>query len=362
MAKQTASSIVPAMDRAPERQIATLVFLDLESTGLPSFMPKRKVNITEVSLIAVAREHLRAPLRYLHKLTFCVRPRSAVMLQAAEMSGLDNVELESCPPFSTTARVIEDFLYALPQPVCLVAHNGDAFDFPLLCAEMKHASPGTDLMAFFCCDSLPAFRHILGSAADPQEVQEVIQLGQLDAHFWDRFLATDDFLATADDQEPLEQPASRPLNTTPQRKNPVAPPPIKKKRSAAEDARDRRPPNASAVRRPLFQDSTQNGSPRQTPPNGKPAREEGAPRLANNGDAGIQTGGRWSSNGKKTALKFNLSSVYERVVGQQMPSAHEAEVDSRALAEICARLGSVFLRYVDAKHSMLESVAPMWEP
>lgn len=324
MAKQTASLIVPAIDRAPEREMATLVFLDLESTGLPAFMPKRKVNITEVSLIAVAREHLQVPLRYLHKLTFCVRPRSAVMLQAAEMSGLDNVELEYCPPFSSTARVIEDFLYALPQPVCLVAHNGDAFDFPLLCAEMKHASPGTDLMAFFCCDSLPAFRHILGSAADPQEVQEVIQLGQLDPHFWDRFLATDD------DLEPLEQPALRPLDTTPQRGNPAAPPPIKKKRSAAGD---RRPPNASSVRRPLFQD---------------PAREGGGPKLV--------------QPAKTKALGFKLSSVYERVVGQPMPAAHEAEADSRALAEICARLGSVFLKYVDAKHSMLDSVAPMWEP
>lgn len=346
------------MDKAPERQIATLVFLDLESTGLPSFMPRRKVNITEVSLIAVAREHLRIPLRILHKLTFCVRPRNAVMLHAAEMSGLDNVELESCPPFSSTARVIEDFLYALPQPVCLVAHNGDAFDFPLLCAEMKHACPGMDLMAFFCCDSLPAFRHILGSAADPQEVQEVIKLGQLDANFWDDFLAMD-LTTTGDDEEPLNQPAARPVDTTPQRNSPAAPPPIKKKRSAAEDCR---PPNASTVRRPLFQDSTQNGSPKQTPPSGKPAREEGAQRLAKNGDGGIQTGGRCSASGKKAAVKFKLGSVYERVVGQPMPLAHEAEVDSRALAEICARLGSPFLKYVDAKHGMLENVAPMWEP
>lgn len=65
---------------------------------------------------------------------------------------------------------------------------------------------------------------------------------------------------------------------------------------------------------------------------------------------------------KTKALGFKLSSVYERVVGQPMPAAHEAEADSRALAEICARLGSVFLKYVDAKHSMLDSVAPMWEP
>lgn len=356
---RTASSIGPTADKAPDRQIATLVFFDLETTGLPSFMPRRKVNITEVSLIAVAREHLRIPLRILHKLTFCVRPRNAVMLQAAEMTGLDNMELESCPPFSSTARVIEDFLYALPQPVCLVAHNGDAFDFPLLCAEMKYACPGMDLMAFFCCDSLPAFRHILGSAADTQEVQEVIELGQLDANFWDDFIATD-VTTTADDEEPLDQPTSRPVDMTPQGKNPMEPPPIKKKRPAAEDARDRRPPNASTVRRPLFQDSTQNGSPKQSPPNGKLAREEGARRLLNNGDAGVQTGGRLSVSGKKTAVKFKLSNVYERVVGQPMPSAHEAEVDSRALAEICARLGSVFLKYVDDKHGMLDSVAPMW--
>ena len=37
----------------------------------------------------------------------------------------------------STENVINSFLSHLPSPVCLVAHNGDAYDFPLLKAEME---------------------------------------------------------------------------------------------------------------------------------------------------------------------------------------------------------------------------------
>ena len=36
------------------------------------------------------------------------------------------------------------FLIRLPPPVCLVAHNGDLYDFPLLKAEMERS--GTELL------------------------------------------------------------------------------------------------------------------------------------------------------------------------------------------------------------------------
>jgi hypothetical protein len=51
-------------------------------------------------------------------------------------------------------------LSCLPSPVCLVAHNGNAYDFPLLKAELEklgtEINPGT-----LCADSLLGLRELL---------------------------------------------------------------------------------------------------------------------------------------------------------------------------------------------------------
>ncbi|KAH7983114.1 uncharacterized protein LOC119379579 [Rhipicephalus sanguineus] len=323
-----------------QRQIETLVFLDLESTGLPDLMPRRKVNVTELSLIAVPRKLLRNPLRCLHRLSFCVQPRNAVTVDAADITGLDNWDLQWCPSFGEMAQVMEKFLYTLQPPICLVAHNGDKFDFPLLRAELKHAAPGIDLTAFFCCDSLPAFREILGDAADPQEVTEVIALGEVGNDFWEAFEAADITSASDSDEHLPSQPVERPTHQTPPNKASASdgiPPPVKKRRGAREE-NGQRPQQCKLVARRLFQDAA--------PANGSNTSSTSAVKKP-------------VANGKK--VQFKLGKVYERVMGTEMPLAHEAEADCRALAEICARLGSRFLEYVDAKHHMLQNVTPMWE-
>lgn len=330
------------MDRPPgqRRQIETLVFLDLESTGLPDLMPRRKVNVTELALIAVPRKLLHTPLRCVHKLSFCVEPRSAVTVDAANITGLDNWDLQWCPSFAEIAHVVEKFLYTLQPPICLVAHNGDKFDFPLLRAELKHAAPGIDLTAFFCCDSLPAFREILGDAADPQEVTEVTALGELGKDFWEAFEAADIMSGSDSDEQLLSQPLERPAHRTPQNKASASggiPPPAKKKREVHGQNGQRLQQHRLVARRLFADDVPVNGS-------------NTSSTMAIN---------KTSVNGKK--VQFKLGKVYERVVGTEMPSAHEAEADCRALAEICARLGNRFLEYVDAKHHMLQNVTPMWE-
>ncbi|KAK8773339.1 uncharacterized protein LOC144115541 [Amblyomma americanum] len=364
------------MDRLPgQRQIETLVFLDLESTGLPDTMPRQKVNVIELSLIAVARKHLQLPLRCVHKLTYCVQPRNAVTCQAAHITGLDNWELELCPLFREVADMIEKFLYTLQPPICLVAHNGDKFDFPLLRAELKHASPGIDLMSFFCCDSLPAFREILGNAADSREVNELTALHELDQEFWQAFDAS-----MSDEEEQLSRPVIRPVNSTPQRRPPgfqgnrSAPPPPKKTRpESGMTGSHSQLQHPSVAKKELF--------PSDVGPATASGSAQHSSRTKANGNNGVShmllecesvlalprsviappsfTGGSKSVNDKRN-IRFKLASVYERVMGTEMPVAHEAEADCRALAEICARLGRPFLEYVDAKHRMFDSVAPMW--
>lgn len=365
------------MDRPPgqPRQIETLVFLDFETTGLPGYMPRRKVNVIELSLIAVPRKLLKIPLRYQHKLTFCVQPKNAITVEAARISGLNNWELQMCPSFGEVADVVEKFLYTLQQPICLVAHNGDKFDFPLLRAELKHASPGIDLTAFFCCDSLPAFREILGDAADLQEVTEVTALGELGKDFWEAFEAADVMSVNDSDEELQSQPLERPTESTPQNKASASrgvPPPAKKRREACEETGQRS--HQSVTRRLFPDDAPANGSNapstsaiNRTFVNGNKAASSQLHKesngLASYGTALTvpSTNGSCHSAKGNRKVRFSLESVYERVVGTKIPSAHEAEADSRALAEICARLGSRFLEYVDAKHHMLQNVAPMWE-
>jgi hypothetical protein len=38
-----------------------------------------------------------------------------------------------------TGELINNFLARLPAPLCLVAHNGDLYNFPLLKAELEKA-------------------------------------------------------------------------------------------------------------------------------------------------------------------------------------------------------------------------------
>ncbi|CAB3379478.1 Hypothetical predicted protein [Cloeon dipterum] len=159
--------------------VRTLAFFDLETTGLPHEQPR--VRVTELSVVAVTVADLRAASprlpRILHKLTMCVNPCSPVQPIASQVSGLDNFMLEGHPTFKTaTCDTLGSFLQRLPPPVCLVAHNGHRFDFPLLAKEFlyaKRAFPNNIL----CADTLPCFRELLS----PRKVaKQVIPRRRLD--------------------------------------------------------------------------------------------------------------------------------------------------------------------------------------
>lgn len=52
--------------------------------------------------------------------------------------GLDNFLLEKEDPFNEkVTAVISSFLNTCASPICLVAHNGYVFDFPLLREEFR---------------------------------------------------------------------------------------------------------------------------------------------------------------------------------------------------------------------------------
>ena len=73
----------------------------------------------------------------MNKLTVCVYPLATILPEVSMITGLDNYNLSGQATFDTeTGELLNSFLARLPKPLCLVAHNGGLYDFPLLKAEL----------------------------------------------------------------------------------------------------------------------------------------------------------------------------------------------------------------------------------
>jgi hypothetical protein len=98
--------------------------------------------------------------RVLNKLTICVYPMAIIMPQVSSITGLDNYNLTGQARFDkNTGDLLNIFLERLPSPVCLVAHNGNFYDFPLLKAELEKA--GLELRStILCIDSNACHRAV----------------------------------------------------------------------------------------------------------------------------------------------------------------------------------------------------------
>ena len=159
----------------------TLVYLDIEATGLKS---SGRPRISEITFVAIKTQKIlnlnhklmekvnntKSPehileletllLRVLNKLTLCVYPMATILPEVSRLTGLDNYNLLDQSRFDKrTGSLLNAFLSLLPLPVCLVAHNGDLYDFPLLQAELLKA--GVELRSdIFCVDSFIGLKEI----------------------------------------------------------------------------------------------------------------------------------------------------------------------------------------------------------
>ena len=177
-------------------KIKTLVYCDLEATGLKN---SGRPRITELSFVAVNTESildLNAMLisniqknrikveslfpRVVNKLTVCLYPMATILPEVSAITGLDNYNLSGQATFDrNTGELLNSFLARLPAPLCLVAHNGDLYDFPLLKAELEKAGitlpPDT-----LCADSYVGMKEIFKIIEDSKHLKknmDFIRLG-----------------------------------------------------------------------------------------------------------------------------------------------------------------------------------------
>lgn len=148
-------------------QIKTFAFLDLETTDLPC-NDNNTTRIIEMSVITVQTSHLFEKTPSIrNKLSLCINPRKMISSDTERLTGLSNAALEHAAPFSAdTVSMIATFLNHNPKPICLVAHNGNRFDYPILRTEIEKT--GCKLPDdILCIDSLLAFQAL--------EIQKPIQ-------------------------------------------------------------------------------------------------------------------------------------------------------------------------------------------
>lgn len=146
-----------------QRNISTYVFLHLNTTCLPK---EGECRVTELCLLAVNKNDLHKNSefpRVTNKLVLCLNPEREILHKATEISYLTNEKLIHQQSFTPKpASQIKFFLKHLEEPVCLVAHYGNGFDFPVLKDELMRVRKGILLDKILCADSLDIL-HLLDS-------------------------------------------------------------------------------------------------------------------------------------------------------------------------------------------------------
>ncbi|XP_014482030.1 PREDICTED: uncharacterized protein LOC106748223 isoform X2 [Dinoponera quadriceps] len=122
-------------------------------------MPK----ITEMALVAVDRKSVykngqNSLPRVLHKLILPINPKKMMPVRVEYLTKLYNDDMQLLQPFEVgTYELIIHFLSRLKPPIGFVAHNGDAFDYPILLSELSCINKTLD-DAVLCIDTYKMFR------------------------------------------------------------------------------------------------------------------------------------------------------------------------------------------------------------
>ncbi|KAK9499846.1 hypothetical protein O3M35_002807 [Rhynocoris fuscipes] len=322
--------------------IQSYVIVDLETTGLPS-TNYGETKITEISLLGVMKKHFddstpfRIP-RVVNKLTMCFHPEKFISSQSENITGLNNDLLEEQGTFDNNfCDILHNFILRVPQPVCLLAHNGYRFDFPLIQAHTKIL--GRPLPEnVLCADTLYAFKElhivekeppwhipkgVIHPFSPPPESIEDLWGKDVDCELTSTALIKEVEKIERSIYEECKgltatEAMAKVYTSTPKRRTsavPTPPPaPPRVKRHSLPLGRPS-PPRLTTVRKELFQGNTEVKKP-----------------------------------------SYSLQSVYRHLFNRDIPFAHTAEGDSNAILHIVTALGTPFHDWVQSNHRKLNTI------
>ncbi|XP_061721124.1 three-prime repair exonuclease 1-like [Cydia pomonella] len=283
--------------------IATYVFLDFGTTG-----KNPKVDeITELCMVAVKRQHLldtprsRTTPRVQHKLLLCFKVDKQITYVARSdgKGGFTNEDLEHESYFDMTGfQIIDNFLKRLTKPVCLVAHFGRIFDYPLLKRHLTSLNVKFSNKDLWCADTHLAFFDIL----QPEPAARAVEVAD------DAGPSADDAGPSANDAEPSADAGSLSAKNTLDMRtlNETTP----RKRQRIEQPNINRVP---AINRPF----------------------------------------PWGGRENLPTERYGLEDVYRRVFNREPEDAHKAEADCILMLEIAVELGQRFVDWIDNEINLL---------
>jgi len=365
----------------------TYVFFDCEATELTGS------RITEISFVAVNKDEyvkyaddLKKILmtneekkkissainkypRVMNKLTLAVNPMKQISLFVEDLTGLNNYNLERQAKFRDgPAQTITSFLGGLEDPVCLVAHNGVRFDFPLLNKEMEKANVGLP-ENILCCDSWAFFRKYYANIhAKQQSDSDVENLADPDVPESISALNTPKKVSTASQDTALKN--------TP-----------KKNATLTEALQDSvlNSPNGNMSNNSMLSNSSQflntpikspNDKedevktpdnrlvPPMTPPTSAKKRILELPACTPGKIAKVEgDGGIFSTDAYFRGLQimppsYSLPNLHKHLFGMKPDESHGAEVDSLVLLKTLAVTGSSFTEYMKIEACLLRDIQP----
>lgn len=341
------------MASIPTSKVQTLIFCDMESTGLPHDVGLKNVQITEIALLAIDRaefENSQGNIRVINKLNLCLQPRSRISSGSIHLTGLCNMALQFQERFSqNTVKLIELFLQRLNKPVCLLAHNGDKFDFPLLKAEILNSGE-VFTESLFCADTLNAFRSILSTRNIPKNVfpsQTYTYTSDLNENNIEEILSQD--LHIFDDIEILQ------YNITEDNKynhnvNGYA---ISTRESLLEtispSVNESTPKKVARI---------QSEEPKLHRKNGKFRKELFNSDAATPKQSKTEKAISHKKNTNK--MSYKLSSLYEHFFNCSPQYSHLAEADSITLLKTAQAVKNEFLPWIDEHKVPFDAIKPMW--
>lgn len=131
----------------------TFVFVDFETTDL------HEPEVTEFCALAIDRNF---PERVRDKLVLCCSTHKKISPVVSQLTGITNeMVTKRCQFPKEGVSLLLAFMKVIPGPICLLAHNGDKFDFKILHETLESGRIYGPLNVY-SIDTLPLFKEMDG--------------------------------------------------------------------------------------------------------------------------------------------------------------------------------------------------------